>query len=512
MPPGVADVADVLVLAVVEVAEHPLQQHVGEPDHRVERRAQLMRHAGQELRLVPAGDLELAAPHLQLPEHPRVVDGDRRLARERLEQLRGPVREGAGRLPPDDQRADDLLLPEQRNREQRAPSAANELVEVRIGRLEREIRGLLRLAARGGATDERVVDVDAGRLQCGDQRRIGPDAGTQLEAPIRLVVLEDRATLGPRELRRLRDDRVEDLVEVETRRDGLADLAERAQLLRGAGELLEQLDVLDRDRRLRGERRQELDRPVAERIDLEPPERQHPDDPVADQHRRAEHGPVSTELAPDRPLVDRVGQHVRDVDDVPLQDDAADQRLRTVLHRMPPHVFAIVRRAAEDEGDPVDVTVRPVHVAAVGMGQPHGLAHDRLEDRLEPEVRTPDDLEDLAGGGLLLVRLGEVPRELSDAVPACDRRFRLSRHGMVPSWLAADLRRRDRTGRSRRPHGENPSPQQPVAAPRPADARRGCVHFCDRLHRNPPRRANSGLIIMRASITPSTVAGPLAML
>ena len=47
------------VLALVELAEHPVQQHLGEADHRVERGAQLVGHAGQELRLVPAGDLEL---------------------------------------------------------------------------------------------------------------------------------------------------------------------------------------------------------------------------------------------------------------------------------------------------------------------------------------------------------------------------------------------------------------------------------------------------------------------
>ena len=170
------------------------------------------------------------------------------------------------------------------------------------------------------------------------------------------------------------------------------------------------------------------------------------------------------------------------------------------------------------EREPVDVAVELVDVAAVGAAQPHGVAHDGLEHRLEPEVRAPDHLEHLARRRLLLDRLGEVPRAERRGPVACDRRFRLSRHGMVPSWLAADLRRRDRTGRSQRPPGENPSPPQPVAAPRPADARacgdrrapessrkaRGCVHFCDRIRRNPPRRANFRLIIMRASVGRTT--------
>ena len=41
--------------------EHALQQHVREADDRVERRAQLMRHAGQELGLVLGGHLEKLA-------------------------------------------------------------------------------------------------------------------------------------------------------------------------------------------------------------------------------------------------------------------------------------------------------------------------------------------------------------------------------------------------------------------------------------------------------------------
>ena len=54
---GAVDVAEVLLLALVDVAEHPLEQHLGEPEDGVERRPQLVRHAREELRLVPAGQL-----------------------------------------------------------------------------------------------------------------------------------------------------------------------------------------------------------------------------------------------------------------------------------------------------------------------------------------------------------------------------------------------------------------------------------------------------------------------
>ena len=66
--PGREDVLEVLVLLLVELAEHPLAQHLGEADDRVQRRAQLVRHVGEELRLVLAGGFELAALLLDLAE------------------------------------------------------------------------------------------------------------------------------------------------------------------------------------------------------------------------------------------------------------------------------------------------------------------------------------------------------------------------------------------------------------------------------------------------------------
>ena len=103
--PELEDVAQVLVLPVVDVAEHPLEQHLGEADHRVEWRAQLVGHAGQELRLVPAGHLQLAALLLQLAEQPRVDDGQRRLAGECLQEVDGVLGEVAGGTTPNDEGA-----------------------------------------------------------------------------------------------------------------------------------------------------------------------------------------------------------------------------------------------------------------------------------------------------------------------------------------------------------------------------------------------------------------------
>ncbi len=84
--PDAVDVLQVVVLLLVELAEQALEQHLGEADDRVERRAQLVRHVREELGLVLVGGLELPALVLDFAEEPRVLDGDDRLVGESLQQ------------------------------------------------------------------------------------------------------------------------------------------------------------------------------------------------------------------------------------------------------------------------------------------------------------------------------------------------------------------------------------------------------------------------------------------
>src|SRR6516162_5286452 len=61
--------------------------HFGQPDDGIERRAQLVAHAGDELRLVLTRLCELATLVLDFVEQPHVLDRDRRLVREGRDQL-----------------------------------------------------------------------------------------------------------------------------------------------------------------------------------------------------------------------------------------------------------------------------------------------------------------------------------------------------------------------------------------------------------------------------------------
>src|SRR2546425_4818055 len=66
------DVAQVVLLLGVDLAEHPLEQDLRETDDGVERGPELVAHVREELALVPARDLELAALLLDLVEEPDV--------------------------------------------------------------------------------------------------------------------------------------------------------------------------------------------------------------------------------------------------------------------------------------------------------------------------------------------------------------------------------------------------------------------------------------------------------
>ena len=66
------------------VADH----HLGQADDGVERGAQLMAHAGDELRLVLARFRQLTVLVLDFVEQPHVLDRDHRLVGERLDELR----------------------------------------------------------------------------------------------------------------------------------------------------------------------------------------------------------------------------------------------------------------------------------------------------------------------------------------------------------------------------------------------------------------------------------------
>ena len=124
-----------------------------------------------------------------------------------LDELR---RERTGRPPIDHQRPDDVILPDEGHRQNGPVSSAQEHVAelALVGALEGNVRHLDRLALLGGAAHETLPQVERGSLGGLQHGRIVVVRGPEPELSGRLVVLEDRARVGPRQLARARHDRV----------------------------------------------------------------------------------------------------------------------------------------------------------------------------------------------------------------------------------------------------------------------------------------------------------------
>ena len=73
VPPGAPNVLEVALLLLVQLAEQTVEEDLREADHRRQRSTQLMGHAGEELGLVAASDLELTRLSRELLIEARVL-------------------------------------------------------------------------------------------------------------------------------------------------------------------------------------------------------------------------------------------------------------------------------------------------------------------------------------------------------------------------------------------------------------------------------------------------------
>src|SRR5256714_1236761 len=207
-------VVEILGLLWVERPEHLLEEHLGEPNDRVERCSQLVRHRREELALVPARDLELLALLLDLLEELDVLDRDRGLIRERLDELNLARREWPDTDPSQDDDTERLAALHHGNRENGPgfgdPHGPGIREQVRICRDVGEVdRSLL---AEGTPEEARLrvgrrrrlwerIEALSELLGSGPPRRRGPDAFLSLEnlypaGPAEIRIAQARRTLG----------------------------------------------------------------------------------------------------------------------------------------------------------------------------------------------------------------------------------------------------------------------------------------------------------------------------
>ncbi len=399
------------------VAVDAVDDQLAVAEDRVEWRAQLVRHVGEELRLVAAGDFELVRFGLQLAEQPRVLQRDRRLGGEGREQGHDVRREFAGDPATHGQPAEEAVLVQERKGQDGAAPRAQQRSPERslVGPGHADVGDLDRRPGERGPPERSLALADARRAQDLGDLGIEDVGRPQVEDLGALVVLPDGAAPRAGQLGRARHDGLQDRVEVERRADGLADVAERAELLDRAAQLAgallqlaEQPRVLDGDDRLVGEGLQQLDPTRREGADFPAGHRDRADDLRIAPHRHHEEAPHAT--CP--PALVGLGEglklfDVRNLERASRARNLMDGIVVRASRKHAPHAFQLVRRDVVMTDEVHEVALVTPDSAVERAAEPYRVADDGVEHRLRVGRRARDDPQDLAGRRLLLERLGQ---------------------------------------------------------------------------------------------------------
>ena len=158
-----------------------VEDQLGVAEDGIERRAQLVAHIGEELRLVLARDFELPALVLDLMEQARVLDCQHRLGGKGLQQIDRLFGKLAGPFAAHHESADDASAPSSgMNSSARKPARTTTSQDLG-GRFLLHIGNLQRRALRGRLADTGIADVDVPLLDGGNQRFIHAVGGAQAE-------------------------------------------------------------------------------------------------------------------------------------------------------------------------------------------------------------------------------------------------------------------------------------------------------------------------------------------
>ena len=173
--------------------------------------------------------------------------------------------------------------------------------------------------------------------------------------------------------------------------------------------------------RLRGERLQQGDRPIVERVDLGADQRQRADDLVVEQHRRRDQGSVLLDLLEVLSPVLRVAEHVGDLLDLAIQGHAPDQGRAVDLERMLADAAHELVREPDGGREREVVAVDEVDRGRLAAAQSPGALDDAVEHRIRVGRGSAEGGQHLVHrrellGGVGVVTLEALVRLLADLV------------------------------------------------------------------------------------------------
>src|SRR5262249_38019515 len=186
-------------------------------------------------------------------------------------------------------------------------------------------------------------------------------------------------------------------------------------------DFVEQPYVLDGDHRLVSEGGGELNLPVGEWAHGLAAKNDNANRVSLSQQRHAKYSSKSALFLHFLKRIIRIGQHVGDLDWLTLEHCAAEHTPSSRLERYPSqNEFPVITRAAVSRNRLIIRALLTMHRHNIGLAQFCGRLHQRVEDCLEIEGRTADDLEHVGGGGLLLQRFGEIVGALAQLIEQPD--------------------------------------------------------------------------------------------
>src|SRR5262245_9483154 len=180
------------------------------------------------------------------------------------------------------------------------------------------------------------------------------------------------------------------------------------QLARARLHLVEQTHVLDRDHRLVGEGGDKVNLLLGEwphRLALQDND---PDWISFPQQWQPQHRASAADLRSFLQGVFRIGQNIGDLDDASFLQDTTEDRSAPGWDSMLFHERLVFGRITVKGNLPEGIDIRACDADHVRLTQARGGLDQRLEHNFEVEGRAADDLEYIAGSGLLLQAFAEL--------------------------------------------------------------------------------------------------------
>ena len=204
------------------LAVDTIEKHFCVAENRIKRRAQLVTHVGQELRLMLTGDLELPALVLDLAEQPCILDGEHRLVGESLHDIYGPPRELSLLAPQENKCSEDALRPHERNNQDASDSSSKGRIPERPTWQSAEIIDRNRSMLPDRRSHHRFCFKNLQAPNLGRQSLFKAGCPPQNEPAVGSIVAEQRTGFGLPQRHGRGRDQIEDAGQVESAADCLA--------------------------------------------------------------------------------------------------------------------------------------------------------------------------------------------------------------------------------------------------------------------------------------------------